>query len=65
MPKELWQECSHCKIITDLDEKGCPTRGLGHQLQIVEFTKEELKQLRKEGRIYTKDWAQLESRLSQ
>jgi RNA polymerase subunit RPABC4/transcription elongation factor Spt4 len=66
--KEQWKKCSHCQIITDLDEENCPNRGLEdnpHLLQIVELEKEELKQLRKARKIYTKHWAELERRLSQ
>jgi len=66
--KEQWKKCSHCGIITDLDEKKYPQQGLEtnpHKLRKVKLEVEEIKKLWKVGRIYTKHWADLERRLSQ
>ncbi len=68
MPKEQWKKCSHCEIITDVDEEHCPKRGLEdnpHELQIIELEIEEVKKFYKEGKIWTKHVANLERRLSQ
>ena len=69
MPKERWKKCSYCGIITDVDEQDCPRRGLGdnpkHELQIVELKEEEVKELYKKGKIWTKHVAKVEKRLSQ
>ena len=69
MPKERWKKCSCCGIITDIDEKDCPGRDLRdnpkHELQIVELEEEEVKELYKKGKIWTKHVADLEKRLSQ
>jgi len=69
VPKEQWKKCSYCGIITDIDEKDCPKRGLKdnpeHALQIVELSEEEVKKLYKEGKVWTKHVTALEKRLSQ
>ena len=68
MAKERWKKCS-CGRYTDIDEKDCPQRGLGnnpkHELQIVELGDEEVRELCKKGKIWTKHIAALEKRLSQ
>ena len=69
MPKEQWEKCSYCGIITDPDEENCPKRGLEdnpkHVLQLVELDIEEVKKLWKEGKVWTKHLAEVERRLSQ
>jgi len=67
--KEQWKKCSCCGIITDIDEKDCPNRGLRdnpkHELQIVELEVEEVKELYKKGKIWTKHVVDFKMRLSQ
>ena len=57
MPKEKWKKCSCCGIITDVDEKNCPRRGLKdnpkHELQVVELEDEEIKKLYKDAFFIT------------
>jgi len=68
MPKQQWKKCSHCGALTDFDEKECPNRSLEnnlHILQLVELEIEEVKDLWKAGRIWTKNVAVVEMRLSQ
>ncbi len=69
MAKEQWKKCSCCGIITDIDEKDCPKRGLEdnpkHELQIVKLEDEEVKELYKKGKVWTKHPAYWERRLVQ
>lgn len=66
MSKGQWKKCICCGIITDIDEKHCPIRGLEgnlkHRLQMVELESEEVKRLYKEGKVWTKHVAALERR---
>jgi len=67
--KEQWKQCNYCGIITDVDEKDCPGRGLEdnpkHELQVVELEEEEVKELYKKGKVWTKHVADWERRSSQ
>jgi len=69
MPKEQWKQCNYCRIITDVDEKDCPGRGLKdnprHKLQVVELEDKEVKKLYKKGEVWTKCPIYWERRLAQ
>ena len=66
--KQPWKECHWCGIVTDFNEKVCPCRcGKGNPedgLRIVWLDGEELRQLQKKGRLWTKYAAETERRLS-
>ena len=66
MAKEQWKKCKDCGTITDADEKRCPngrwlTDNPGHELEMVELTSEEVKKLWKEGKIWTKYIAKIDT----
>jgi len=59
LAREKWKKCKACGTITDIDEEKCPTRGLdnnpGHELEVVELDFNEVEELRRDRRIYTKE----------
>jgi hypothetical protein len=67
MKREQWKKCPLCGIFTDIDEKYCPRYGRkeGHELQIVELSKKDIKRFNKKGKILTKHIAALEQKLFQ
>ena len=53
-----WIQCLKCGATTDQDETHCPTgcfsEGEASQIKIVELTSEEIQELLKKGKIWTK-----------
>ncbi len=57
--KKTWRRCPICNIFTDSDEKNCPQFGAkeGHELEDIELNQEEVANLRRQGKLFTKHMA--------
>ena len=58
MTEYSWNKCSFCKVITDNNEKHCPSCGRD-SLALVTLSSEEIKSLIEQGKVFTKNWADL------
>ena len=64
MARKIWNKCNICGVITDTDEKCCPACGSNPTTQI-KLNKNEVRELVKTKKVYTKHISKIERWLSQ